>query len=130
MKYELECRIFGFSRRARRIMQIRMNALSLSRRDFLDHIALAAAGSNFPLTAAPASKAEPIIDIHQHTNYGGQRDPKTWQQIKAARSDDQMITHQRNMGDHHHYFVAVGQTGLYGIDPSGPLQRFGEHVHE
>src|SRR5438477_10863329 len=47
----------------------------LSRRGFL--AALAA-----PLVAQPA---EPIIDIHQHTNYSG-------------RSDDELIAHQREMG--------------------------------
>lgn len=71
---------------------------TFSRRNFLITSALAAAGSSFSLSAGAAPKAEPIIDIHQHTNYGGQRDPKTWQQIKAARSDQQMIAHQRNMG--------------------------------
>ena len=37
--------------------------------------------------AAPAlaQKAEPIIDIHQHTNYSG-------------RSDEELIKHQREMG--------------------------------
>jgi predicted TIM-barrel fold metal-dependent hydrolase len=73
-----------------------MSAKSLSRRRFLITSALAAAGTT--LLNAAETKAEPIIDIHQHTNYGGQRDPKTWQQIKPARSDDQMIAHQRNMG--------------------------------
>src|SRR5689334_7449840 len=85
-----------FDARPDRIIPFRMTANSLSRRKFLITSALAAAGTTF-LNAAPA-KAEPIIDIHQHTNYGGQRDPKTWQQIKPARSDDQMIAHQRNMG--------------------------------
>lgn len=47
----------------------------LSRRGFL--AALAA-----PLAAQPA---EPIIDIHQHTNYSG-------------RTDDELIGHQREMG--------------------------------
>lgn len=75
-----------------------MSAHSFSRRQFLITSTLAATGSSFSLSAAPASKAEPIIDIHQHTNYGGQRDQKTWQQIQPARSDDQMIAHQRNMG--------------------------------
>jgi predicted TIM-barrel fold metal-dependent hydrolase len=38
------------------------------------------------LAAAPlAGAAEPIIDIHQHTNYSG-------------RSDDELIAHQREMG--------------------------------
>src|SRR5689334_16429795 len=39
------------------------------------------------LTAAPlaADPAEPIIDIHQHTNYTG-------------RTDEELIRHQREMG--------------------------------
>src|SRR5246127_4058520 len=48
----------------------------IHRRDFL--AALAAA----PLAAPPA---EPVIDIHQHTNSSG-------------RTDDELIAHQRTMG--------------------------------
>ncbi len=48
----------------------------LSRREFL------AAAAAAPLAAQPA---EPIIDIHQHTNYTG-------------RSDEELIRHQREMG--------------------------------
>src|SRR5690348_520392 len=47
----------------------------LSRRTFLATLAA-------PLAAQPA---EPIIDIHQHTNYTG-------------RSDEELIRHQREMG--------------------------------
>ena len=47
----------------------------LSRRSFLAALAS-------PLVAQPA---EPIIDIHQHTNYSG-------------RSDEELIRHQREMG--------------------------------
>jgi predicted TIM-barrel fold metal-dependent hydrolase len=50
----------------------------LTRREFL------AAAAAAPL-AAQAPAAEPIIDIHQHTNYTG-------------RSDDELIRHQREMG--------------------------------
>ncbi|MGH9664774.1 MAG: amidohydrolase family protein [Bryobacteraceae bacterium] len=35
--------------------------------------------------AAPLLAAEPVIDIHQHTNYSG-------------RSDDELVRHQRDMG--------------------------------
>src|SRR5689334_15150018 len=48
----------------------------LTRREFLGAVAAA------PLAAQPA---EPIIDIHQHTNYTG-------------RSDEELIRHQREMG--------------------------------
>jgi predicted TIM-barrel fold metal-dependent hydrolase len=47
--------------------------------------------------AAGAPAAEPIIDIHQHTNYGGRRDA-AWKQITAARSHDKLLAHQRGMG--------------------------------
>lgn len=48
----------------------------ISRRTFL-----AAMG----VSALPAQSAEPIIDIHQHTNYAG-------------RSDEELVRHQREMG--------------------------------
>src|SRR5437879_11828440 len=48
----------------------------LSRRSFLAAMAVA---------PAAAQSAEPIIDIHQHTNYTG-------------RSDEELIRHQRQMG--------------------------------
>jgi predicted TIM-barrel fold metal-dependent hydrolase len=67
-----------------------------SRREFLAAAALAAAGSSLSCAAAPPPP-EPIIDIHQHVNYGGKRD-KEWHQIAAARSDAQLIEHQHNMG--------------------------------
>lgn len=70
-----------------------------SRRQFLAAAALAAAGA--PLLSASNSPApdEPIIDIHQHTNYGGKRDKNDhWKQIAPARSDAELIQHQHNMG--------------------------------
>ncbi|HEY3863087.1 MAG TPA: amidohydrolase family protein [Verrucomicrobiae bacterium] len=48
-------------------------------------------------SCATAPAPEPIIDIHQHTNYGGKRD-KQWRQIGPARSDAELISHQRKMG--------------------------------
>lgn len=56
---------------------------SLSRREFLAGTSLLLAGATLNLNAA--EPAEPIIDIHQHTNYGG-------------RSDQQLLAHQRAMG--------------------------------
>jgi predicted TIM-barrel fold metal-dependent hydrolase len=72
-------------------------ARSVSRRDFLAGTATALAA--IPLGAHAASKAaaEPIIDIHQHTNYGGRRDG-AFKQISAARTDAQLLSHQRAMG--------------------------------
>lgn len=65
-----------------------------SRRKFLVTSAIAAVGTKFAL-AAPA--AEPVIDIHQHTNYGGKRD-KDLKPVGPARSHAQLIAHQRAMG--------------------------------
>ena len=45
--------------------------------------------------------AEPVIDIHQHTNYAG-------------RTDDQLIAHQRTMGVTHTVLLPAGS--LYGLD--------------
>lgn len=56
---------------------------ALSRRKFLAGTTLLLAGATLPLRAA--EPAEPIIDIHQHTSYGG-------------RSDQQLLAHQRAMG--------------------------------
>jgi predicted TIM-barrel fold metal-dependent hydrolase len=66
----------------------------LSRREFLISSAAALATASV-VTGAPA--AEPIIDIHQHTNYGGKRDA-AFKQIMAARSHEALIAHQRGMG--------------------------------
>jgi predicted TIM-barrel fold metal-dependent hydrolase len=55
----------------------------------------AATVSRLPLAAAPAP--EPIIDIHQHTNYGGKRDT-AWKQIFPARTHAELLAHQRAMG--------------------------------
>jgi len=69
---------------------------AFSRRNFLATAALAAAGSGLSCAAATPSP-EPIIDIHQHVNYGGKRD-KQWNFIAPGRTDAQLIEHQHNMG--------------------------------
>lgn len=75
----------------------------VSRRRFLAVTALAAAAPPLAAVDGPPS-AEPVIDIHQHTNYHG-------------RSDQQMLAHQRAMG--------VAQTILL---PSGRrVQRESTH---
>jgi predicted TIM-barrel fold metal-dependent hydrolase len=56
---------------------------SLSRREFLVGTTFLLAGATLNLRGAES--AEPIIDIHQHTSYGG-------------RSDQQLLAHQRAMG--------------------------------
>lgn len=68
---------------------------SLSRREFLVRSAAALAAARIAAAAAPA--AEPIIDIHQHTNYGGRRNA-LFEQIAPARSDAELVAHQRAMG--------------------------------
>lgn len=67
----------------------------LSRREFL--VASAAALVAAPIALPAATPAEPIIDIHQHTNYGGRRDA-AFRQIAAARSHAQLLAHQRALG--------------------------------
>lgn len=68
----------------------------LSRRDFLFSSAAAFATARIGF-AAPAAAVEPIIDIHQHTNYGGKRNA-AWEQIMPARTHAELLAHQRGMG--------------------------------
>ena len=87
----------------------------LTRRDFLVRSAAALATSRLAFGAAGA--AEPIIDIHQHTNYGGRRNA-IFEQIAPARSDAELVAHQRAMG--------VTQTILL---PAGrPVLRSGSNI--
>ena len=67
-----------------------------SRREFL----LAASGAVCAVTCA-AQETEPIIDIHQHTNYSG-------------RTNAQLIAHQKAMGVTHTILLPAGR--LYGLD--------------
>jgi hypothetical protein len=69
---------------------------SFSRRQFLVTVA-GAAGAALLDSCRTAPEAEPIIDIHQHCNYGGERDAH-WRQIGPARSDAELAAHQQNMG--------------------------------
>lgn len=68
-----------------------MKSNKYSRRTFIQHSAGALAGAGLtlgitlPLHAARSSRDEPIIDIHQHTDYHG-------------RSNAEMLSHQRAMG--------------------------------
>jgi predicted TIM-barrel fold metal-dependent hydrolase len=61
----------------------------MSRREFL--------GASAALLAAGPQEAEPIIDIHQHTGYGGKRD-KTGKVVDPGRTDAQLLAHQKSMG--------------------------------
>ena len=79
-----------------------MNAShSCSRREFLTTACglLATAGLPLPLPAAEAR--EPIIDIHQHTNY-------------ADRTNEQLIRHQQVMGVTTTVLLPAGR--FYGLD--------------
>ena len=69
----------------------------LSRREFLRCSALAAAGAAAGCAEAPAGAPDLIIDIHQHTNYGGKRD-ENGHPIAAGRSDAALVAHQQAMG--------------------------------
>ena len=70
---------------------------SLSRREFLVGSAAAVATVPFAFAADTKAPPEPIIDIHQHTNYGGRRDA-AWKQIAPARSHAELLSHQRALG--------------------------------
>ena len=67
---------------------------SISRRNFLVTTTAAAAGA--ALAGAQNPAPEPIIDIHQHTDYSG-------------RTDEQMIAHQRTMGVTHTVLLPAGR---------------------
>ncbi len=69
--------------------------LLFSRRDFI--LGAAAVVATAPIAFGASTPVEPIIDIHQHTNYGGKRDA-AFRQIMAARSHENLIAHQRGMG--------------------------------
>ena len=68
-----------------------------TRREFL----LAASALCTAACAGQEPAAEPIIDIHQHTNYSG-------------RTNAQLITHQKAMGVTHTILLPAGR--LYGLD--------------
>jgi predicted TIM-barrel fold metal-dependent hydrolase len=71
---------------------------SLSRRNFLFTSAAAAAAT---LAGAHGAGDEPVIDIHQHTDYSG-------------RTDEQMLAHQRTMGVTHTVLLPAGR--FYGLE--------------
>jgi predicted TIM-barrel fold metal-dependent hydrolase len=71
--------------------------MNLNRRQFIALGATATAAAVIRSHAETAPAAEPIIDIHQHTNYGGGRDA-AFRQISAARSHENLVIHQRAMG--------------------------------
>lgn len=71
---------------------------SISRRNFLITSAAAVAGT---IARVDSAEAEPVIDIHQHTDYTG-------------RTDEQMLAHQRTMGVTHTVLLPAGR--FYGLE--------------
>ena len=77
---------------------------SCSRREFLAATACGLAGTALgaaPAVAPAVAPAEPIIDIHQHTNYAG-------------RTDAQLIRHQQILGVTTTVLLPAGR--FYGLD--------------
>ena len=73
--------------------------LRLSRRQFLSTTLGTAVLANCGISAAAAP--EPIIDIHQHTDYSG-------------RSNEELIAHQRKLGVTHTILLPAGR--FFGLD--------------
>src|SRR5262245_40571426 len=74
----------------------------ITRREFLGTSAALAvgAGPSFDSGCALAQDkqdAEPVIDIHQHTDYGGKRD-KAGNIVDPGRTNEQLLAHQKAMG--------------------------------
>lgn len=91
-------------------------SLPLSRREFLLRSStVLIAGS---LVSAAESPPLPLVDIHQHTNYGGGRDKVTYAPVlPRPRQDGDLVGHQRALG--------ATQTVLL---PSGrPVARVSTH---
>lgn len=74
---------------------------SISRREFLASTSLAVLAATTGNIAAADTPPEPIIDIHQHTNY-------------SFRTDEQLLAHQRAMGVTQTILLPAG--ALYGLE--------------
>lgn len=76
---------------------------SLSRRNFIASTGLLVAGATLKLKGAELSgwDQEPIIDIHQHTDYAG-------------RTDEQLFAHQKAMGVTTTILLPAGHNYNYG----------------
>ncbi len=72
-----------------------------SRREFLASAAILALAASAGAGELAADSPEPIIDIHQHTNYG-------------FRTDEQLLAHQRAMGVTQTILLPAGS--LYGLE--------------
>lgn len=95
-----------------------MTALTLSRRAFLGASGLALAGAGCGAPGSPAPGADPIIDIHQHTSYGGNRD-KEGNVSVPGRTDEQLIAHQRTMGVTRTILLPAGRETVRGSTHEG-----------
>ena len=87
---------------------------AFSRREFLLSSAAALATAPLSVSAAAAgapSIAEPIIDIHQHTNYGGKRDA-AFKQISPARTHAELRAHQLGLGVTKTILLPAGRDAL------------------
>ncbi len=89
-----------------------MDHKDYSRKEFIKLSSLTGAGlaftaglpflkENKPVMANKIDPAEPIIDIHQHTNYLG-------------RTDDELLAHQYNMGVTTTILLPAGHPVEYG----------------
>lgn len=74
---------------------------TLSRRDFLRSSSAALLAAGLGIETASAEIPEPVIDIHQHTNYTG-------------RTDAELIAHQKAMGATMSILLPAGR--FYGLD--------------
>jgi predicted TIM-barrel fold metal-dependent hydrolase len=94
--------------------KVEMSSQPVSRRTFLTTAACAATVATLP-DELLAQRAEPIIDIHQHTHYSG-------------RSDEVLIEHQLRMGISKTVLLPAGsryglETDCYGNDSVVALTR-------
>src|SRR5436190_14335226 len=89
---------------------------TLSRREFLAGLSCACVAASVQAQNPEADKLEPIIDIHQHTNYSG-------------RTNAHLLAHQRAMGITHTVLLPAGR--LYGLDAEcGGNQTVLDFAHE
>src|SRR5258707_722532 len=72
-----------------------------SRRDFLITSPRLCLGAAFGAAERGDAPTQPVIDIHQHTNYSG-------------RSNDQLVAHQKAMGVTTTVLLPAGK--FYGLD--------------
>lgn len=75
--------------------------MEMKRRQFLSATAMMVAGSGCATLLESEKAVEPVIDIHQHTNYAG-------------RTDEELIQHQKRMGITTTVLLPAGR--YYGLD--------------